>query len=466
MTTLAIHQPTPETLAKLATRGPRYTSYPPAPHFQTEFGAEQAAAHLRSIAERFQAQSDSPGLSLYAHIPFCSQLCWYCGCNVKITRDRTKGERYIDTLLKEIRLYAQLLPGVKLSELSLGGGSPNFLSAESLRRFVDGLREVFPPKDDVRLAIELDPRDTSLNLVNELADMGFTRINVGVQDFEQKVQDTINRQQSQEDTEALIAHARQAGFQSAGVDLIYGLPGQTEDSFTNTMKAVLGIAPDRIALFGYAHLPHIMKHQKLVEREPIPDIAARAELLTCAIRHLTAAGYIRVGFDHFALPHDPMAKAVQNKELQRNFQGFTTTKGGPLLACGVTGISDTGDAYWQNTSDLELWESEVEAGRLPVARGLTISREDHIRRHLIYRLMCDSIVNFAEMEERYDIQFSEFFAYELESLKAPELAHLVNIELDAGTIEPTHLGFELIRNLCMVFDPHLRGKAPAGSTTI
>ncbi|MCP4448881.1 MAG: oxygen-independent coproporphyrinogen III oxidase [Myxococcales bacterium] len=466
MTSLAIHQPTPRILAELATRGPRYTSYPPAPHFRTEFGAEQAAAHLWDIAERISAQAESPGLSLYAHVPFCKSLCWYCGCNVKITRDRSKGERYIDTLLQEIKLYGQALPGVELSELSLGGGSPNFLSAGALRRFVDGVREAFPPKNDARLAIELDPRDTSLELVDELADMGFTRINVGVQDFELKVQDTINRHQSREDTEALIAHARAAGFQSTGVDLIYGLPGQSEDSFTNTLEAVLGIAPDRIALFGYAHLPHIMKHQLLVEREPIPDIAARAVLLTCAIQHLTAAGYIRVGFDHFALPHDPMAKAVQKREVQRNFQGFTTTKGGPLLACGVTGISDTGDAYWQNTSDLEQWQREVEAGRLPIARGLALSPEDHIRRHLIYRLMCDSEVSFAEMEERFDIKFSEFFEYELQALKDPDLAQLVEIRLDQGAIAPTPLGFELIRNLCMVFDPHLRGKAPTGSTTI
>ncbi len=333
-----------------------------------------------------------------------------------------------------------------------------------MRLFVEGLQRAFPARNNARLAIELDPRDTSLSLVEELADMGFTRINVGVQDFDQKVQDTINRQQSQEDTEALIAHARTVGFQSTGVDLIYGLPGQSEESFSKTLHAVLGIAPDRIALFGYAHLPHIIKHQKLVEREPIPDIAARAELLTCAIRLLSDAGYVRVGFDHFALPHDPIAKAVQNKELQRNFQGFTTTKGGPLIACGVTGISDTGDAYWQNTSDLEAWQSEVESGRLPIARGLSLSPEDHIRRHLIYRLMCDSEVIPSEMESRYDIQFSEFFQYELERLQEPELAQLVTIEPDR--ISPTPLGYELIRNLCMVFDPHLRGQEAKGSTTI
>ena len=463
---LGIHQPAPETLAKLATKGPRYTSYPPAPHFQKDFGDSNARAHLGAISDRLAAPNADAGVSLYAHIPFCSKLCWYCGCNVKITRDRSKGERYVKTLLEEIRLYAGLLPGAGLSELSLGGGSPNFLSSASLRSFVDGVRAVFPFRDQARLAIELDPRDTSLQLVEDLAQMGFTRLNVGVQDFEQKVQDTINRHQSREDTEALIAHARAVGFQSAGVDLIYGLPGQSEESFARTLDAVVGMAPDRIALFGYAHLPHIMTHQRLVEREPIPDLGARAQLLTAAIRHLCEAGYVRVGFDHFALPHDPMALAVRNHELQRNFQGFTTTKGGPLIACGVTGISDTGDAYWQNTSDLDAWQADIEAGHLPIARGLTLSREDHIRRDLIYRLMCDSRVDFAALEARHSISFSEFFQYELEQLQKPEIAQLVDLQLDAGTLSPSPLGFELIRNLCMVFDPHLRGKAAAGSTTI
>ena len=466
MTTLAVHQPSPKTLAQLATRGPRYTSYPPAPHFTTEFGCDEANAHLSEIANRLGDDEASAGLTLYAHIPFCSKLCWYCGCNVKITRDRAKGESYVDTLLKEIRLYGKSLPGVKLSELSLGGGSPNFLSAAALRRFVDGLRAVFPAQDNARLAIELDPRDTDLGLVEALADMGFTRINVGVQDFEQKVQDTINRHQSREDTEALIAHARTVGFASAGVDLIYGLPGQSEESFATTLDAVVAMAPDRIALFGYAHLPHIMKHQLLVEREPIPGLLGRAELLTSAIRHLTSAGYVRVGFDHFALPHDPMAEAVASHSLHRNFQGFTTTKGGPLIACGVTGISDAGNAYWQNTSDLELWQRTIEAGRLPIARGLTLTAEDHIRRHLIYRLMCDSLVEFSEMEARFDIRFSEFFAHELKTLESPQFSKLVELDRNEGTLRPSSLGFELIRNLCMVFDPHLRGKAPIGSTTI
>jgi oxygen-independent coproporphyrinogen-3 oxidase len=462
MHSLAVIPPAPESLARLATRGPRYTSYPPAPHFKADFGDTEARAELAASVDAAQ----TAGISLYAHVPFCSKLCWYCGCNVQITRDRNRGRSYIDTLLKEIQLYGELLPDCKLAELSLGGGSPNFLDEESLRRLADGVRKVFPARPDAVLGIELDPRDTRIEQVQALAAMGFRRLSVGVQDFEKVVQDTINRHQSYEQTAELILHARQVGFNSAGIDLVYGLPGQTEESFTNTLQSIVTIAPDRIALFGYAHLPHVLKHQKLVEREPIPDISARAALLTRAIEELTTAGYIRVGFDHFALPGDPLAEAVQEGKLHRNFQGFTVPRGGPLLACGVTGISDTGGAYWQNITKIDDWQEAIEAGRLPIARGLKLGDDDKLRRHLINRLMCDSKLDFQEVEDRFGIDFPSYFAYELRELEKPEQEGLATVDLQVGTIEPTPLGFELIRNLCMVFDRHLRGKEPAGSTTI
>jgi len=455
-------QPTAADLAKFATRGPRYTSYPPAPHFTSEIGDADVKQYLAAIA----ANATDGKISLYTHIPFCRALCWYCGCNVKVTRDRSQGDRYVKTLIREIELYGEQLPGLQLGELSLGGGSPNFLSTDTMRTLIDAIRRVFPPSEDAVLGIELDPRDTSLEMVSELAAMGFTRLNVGVQDFDLKVQDTINRHQSREDTEALFTHARDSGFQSSGVDLIYGLPGQSEETFVQTLDAVTAMDPDRIALFGYAHLPHIIKHQKLVERQPIPNIPARAALLTCAIRVLGEAGYVRVGFDHFAKPSDPLAQAVQHKSLHRNFQGFTTAQNGPLLACGVTGISDSGDAYWQNVSAIDAWTSAIEAGTFPVARGLALSSEDHIRRHLIYALMCDSEIDVAKTEEKFEIDFSEFFHHELERLKEPEIAPLVDVRLEEGTIRPTRLGFELIRNVCMVFDRNLRGVKAAGSTTI
>ncbi len=462
MRPLAVLPPTPSNLANRATRGPRYTSYPPAPHFKASFGDEEARSVLTSLA----ADAKKTGISFYAHIPFCSKLCWYCGCNVQITRDRSRGGRYVDTLLQEFALYKEALPGCGLSELTLGGGSPNFLAKEDLKRLADGVRALFPAREDSLLGIELDPRDTTQDQVEALAEVGFRRLSVGVQDFEEMVQKTINRLQSYEETANLIQSARAAGFTSAGIDLVYGLPGQTEDSFAKTLASIVAIAPDRIALFGYAHLPHIMPHQRLVERQPIPDLSQRALLLVTAIHLLCEAGYERIGFDHFARPEDPLALAVKDKRLHRNFQGFTIASGGPLLACGVTGISDTGTSYWQNLSSLDDWQTAIEAGHLPVVRGLSLSEDDKIRRHLINRLMCDSLVDIKKMETLFAIDFDSYFSYELAKLADPEQALLATVDSEERTIRPTRLGFELIRNLCMVFDPHLRGKEPKGSTTI
>lgn len=462
VTTLATLPVAAAELARRATKGPRYTSYPPAPHFKSDFGEDEARAQLAALGP----EKDETGISLYIHIPFCKTLCWYCGCNVKITRDQDRGAAYVDTVLKEVALYRDAMPGWHLAELSLGGGSPNFLDAPTLKRLADGVRENFPPCKDAMLGIECDPRETTLDQISALAEFGFGRLSVGVQDFEEVVQKTINRHQSREQTSELIAHARKEGFTSAGVDLVYGLPGQTPDSFSSTVDTVLEIRPDRLALFGYAHLPHIIKHQKLVEREPIPGLDERAELLTTAIEKLCGAGYVRVGFDHFALEHDPLAQAVLANNLHRNFQGFTVPRGGPLLGCGVTGISDAIGAYWQNVTDLKDWAQRVEAGHLPIQRGLSLGDEDKLRRHVIYRLMCDSMLRFTDVEKQFGIDFREHFSYELEALQDVSMQDLVTVSPEEGWIKPSALGFELIRNVCMTFDPHLRGKEPAGSTTI
>jgi oxygen-independent coproporphyrinogen-3 oxidase len=444
-------------LARLASRGPRYTSYPPAPHFQPGFAEAEATLKDRSELARQR------GVSLYLHVPFCSSLCWYCGCNVKITRDRERGSRYVDTLIKEVKLYGELLPDSFLAELSLGGGSPNFLAAPDLARLVTAVEEVFARRPESVLGIELDPRDTTEEQVAMLAEHGFSRLSVGVQDFDEKVQKTIHRQQSALATSELIVRARQSGFTSVGVDLIYGLPGQTPQTMRRTLESVVEIRPDRLALFGYAHLPLLRKHQKLVERAPIPDLQQRADLLLAAIEVLCEAGYQRVGFDHFALPEDPLAIAARTGVLHRNFQGFTIERGGPLIACGVTGISDVGTAYWQNVADLEEWKSAVDAGRLPIARGLTLSRDDTIRRHVIFRLMCDGVIEMTPLSTDLEIDFRDYFASELEQLRAKEYSELVRVDDDR--VEPTPIGFELIRNIGMVFDRYLPEK-PAGSTTI
>lgn len=449
-------------LAKFATRGPRYTSYPPAPHFHKRVGESEVLAQISALGE----QAGTKELSLYTHIPFCNQLCWYCGCNVKITRDQSRGAAYVTTLLKEIALYSKILPEWKLAELSLGGGSPNFLDIPTMQTLTAGVKENFPLATDAMLGIELMPRETTPEQISALAQLGFRRLSVGVQDFNPVVQDTINRHQSREQTADLIQRARDSGFTSAGVDLVYGLPGQTPASFASTMRTVIEIAPDRLALFGYAHLPHIIKHQKLVERQPIPDVPARAELLTTAIAMLLDAGYIRVGFDHFARPEDPLALAVMNNSLHRNFQGFTVPLGGPLIACGITGISESKNAYWQNVGDLEQWTKSVDSGHLPIARGLELREEDQIRRYAINRLMCDSELVLDDIGERFSIDARDYFSYELKTLQGPEYTLMAEVDEATGVVRPTPLGFELIRNLCMVFDPHLRGKEPSGSTTI
>ncbi len=462
MQSLTVLPPMPSALAQRATRGPRYTSYPPAPHFRPSFGEKEARAELAALYPR----AKKAGVSFYAHIPFCCKLCWYCGCNVLVTRERSRGHDYVDTLLKEFALYGEELAGCNLAALSLGGGSPNFLEKEALRRLVLGVGKYFPVQDNAVLGIELDPRDTTMEQVRVLADIGFRRLSVGVQDFEKRVQVAINRRQSYEDTAGLVQHARKSGFDSVGIDLVYGLPGQTEDSFARTLVSIVAIAPDRIALFGYAHLPRIMPHQRLVERQPIPDLQDRALLLTTAVHLLCDAGYDRVGFDHFALPSDPLAKAVVEKRLHRNFQGFTVPTKGPLLACGVTGISDAGGSYWQNMTDLGEWTAAIDSGHLPIARGIVLTQDDQIRRHLINRLMCDSVVRFQEMEEVFDLDFESYFSFEISQLQETKYADLASLNLAKRSIRPTRLGFELIRNLCMVFDPYLRGKEPSGSTTI
>lgn len=452
--------PQAKTIAQLATRGPRYTSYPAAPCFNTNFLAKDAEAEL----QRQRASAQEQGISLYTHIPFCKSLCWYCGCNVKITRNRDQGVEYVATMLQEVRLYRELMGEVGLAELSLGGGSPNFLGLETLTELTRVICELFPPRDDSMLGIELDPRDTTSEQVACLASLGYRRLSVGVQDFNAEVQATINRFQTAEQTNELIVHARVSGFTSVGVDLVYGLPGQTTKSFAETLGAVVDMNPDRIALFGYAHLPHLRKHQLLVERKAIPNLDHRATLLCTAIEILTGRGYQRVGFDHFARPSDPLAIAARNHTLHRNFQGFTIARGGPLLACGVTGISDVGQAYWQNHSEIPAWRADVEAGLLPVARGIALTQDDIIRRSVIYQIMCSGALVYDEVDSAHAIDSRSYFADEFTTLEGENLAPLVNI--DATGLKLTDLGFELVRNVCMVFDAHLRGKEPSGSTTI
>jgi len=447
---------TTDALVRAAKRGPRYTSYPPATEFRSDFGPADALAELRTLAER-------PGepVSLYLHVPYCRSLCWYCGCNVTITRDRQRGTSYVDRLLEELAMVSRATGPHPLAELSLGGGSPNFLDPDELARLTDAVRAAFPPSADAELGIELDPRDTTDEQVEGLAKLGFTRLSVGVQDFAQEVQEVINRQQSFEQTRDLIAHARAAGFRSSGIDLIYGLPLQTPATLTRTIEHVVDIGPERIALFGYAHVPQMRPAQKLVARHGLPGVEERAGLFLLAVERLVAAGYQRVGFDHFARPDDPLARAARDGTLRRNFQGFTVPRGEAVIACGASAISDSGGAYWQNHPNVDEWERALAAGELPVVRGIRLSPEDRLRREVIYALMCRDRLDWTSLGIP---DFDAHFATELASLEGGEFKELVEVSREHHTIAPTPLGRELIRNVCMVFDRYVDGRKPASTT--
>ncbi len=458
-----------ETLSDRARRGPRYTSYPPATEFDSGFGASDGDRELASV----------PGgapVSLYCHIPYCRSLCWYCGCNVKISRDRSKGSSYVAMLCRELRLLAgKLDSSTQLVELALGGGSPNFLLEEDLTRLTTTIRETFNVADDAEFGAEMDPRETSVEFLATLSQLGFTRMSVGVQDFDEAVQKAIHRFQSIEQTDKVISDARRLGLDHVNVDLVYGLPAQTPRSFSRTLDAVIGFEPQQIAMFGYAHLPQRIPHQKLVERGGhMPNALERAELMLFATDRFERAGYVQVGIDHFARPDSPLVHAALSGNLHRNFQGYVVRRAERLLGCGASAISDSGGAYWQNHINIEQWERSVRAKQLPIARGVRLDQDDQIRRYVITKLMCDAELELTEVEKRFAIDVREYFAYELDQLSRDEFNELVEIELDDGWLCATALGCQLLRNICMVFDRYNRhsdlnpndGSRPSFSPTV
>lgn len=438
---------TPECLAEFSSRGPRYTSYPPA----TEFAAMDAAA---VVAELARVRAEGKPVSLYAHIPFCRSLCWYCGCNVIPSRDQSKGEHYVDVLATELALHAETLGiGYPVAEVALGGGSPNFLTPKSLRTLRTAIDRAFTILPTARMSVELDPRDTTSAQVDAFAAAGFRSMSVGIQDFSTRVQDAIHRHQTLAQTGWLIERARHAGFTDVNCDIVYGLPRQEESSFLATLESIIGLAPERIALFGYAHLPDKLPHQRLVERAGrVLDRYERATLLLLAIERLTSAGYIHLGLDHFAKPGSPLAKAAEEGRMVRTFQGYVEHKADTVLGLGVSSISSTPRMYWQNHADLPAWEDAIGAKRLPVHRGAELDVDDRIRRTLIERLMCDGEANLDTLEQRFGIQPLSYFANELDTLaQQPALA-----SLDDHTIRTTALGKLLVRNVCMMFDRYYR----------
>lgn len=445
-------------LAALASRGPRYTSYPPA----TELAAVEVAQVERELGE-VAARGES--ISLYVHVPFCRSLCWYCACNVIPTRDGSRGAAYVEQLGAEIQRLGQRVAGAPVTEIAFGGGSPNFLSAALLRELCTTLDQTFSMAADVRRSIELDPRTTTSAQIDALGAAGFRSLSMGVQDFSEEVQDAIHRHQTQLQTRWLADRARAVGFDDINVDVVYGLPRQTIASFARTLDAVIALAPDRIALFGYAHLPSKMPHQRLVERAGrVLDGTERAELLVRAIAQLTAAGYLHLGLDHFARPGSRLARAAAERRMTRSFQGYVERRADAVLGLGVSAISSTPRMYWQNHSELADWERALADRVLPVARGIVLDADDRIRSAVIGRLMCDGEVDLRAIGRASGVDEQAYFADELAAL--PALAELARYDETTRTIHTTALGRLLVRNVCMVFDRYGRAPGAQHSPTV
>ncbi|MCR6495810.1 oxygen-independent coproporphyrinogen III oxidase [Thermomonas sp. S9] len=437
--------------------GPRYTSYPTAPQFNTDFGEAQ----LRAVIQASNEEPIPRRLSLYVHVPFCFSPCFYCGCNRVITRDAARGEAYLARLHREIALIAPLFDRDReVIQLHFGGGTPNFLNPRQLGDVVDALRRQFhfAEAGDRDISIEIDPRFCEPGWLPELAKIGFNRASLGVQDFDPAVQQAVNRVQGVAETRAVIESARRAGMRSVNIDLIYGLPAQTLDGFARTLDTVIALQPDRLAVYSYAHLPHLFKPQKQIDETLLLDGEAKLALLQLAVEKLTAAGYVYIGMDHFALPDDELARAQQRGGLHRNFMGYTTHADSDLVGLGVSAISHIGSSFSQNPRDLPGWEAAIDDGRLPVFRGMRLSEDDELRADLIQSLMCQGEIPIAALERRYGIDFRRYFDADIERLRP--LIHDGLARVLPDRIQATAHGRLLLRNIAMCFDRYLTQPNP------
>jgi oxygen-independent coproporphyrinogen-3 oxidase len=440
----------PELLRRHDRPGPRYTSYPTAPHFHDGYGEpalRQAIADSNDVGRP---------LSLYVHVPYCSSPCFYCGCNRVITRDHSKGIGYVARVLSEADLMApQFDPTREVIQLHLGGGTPNFLAPAQMRELIDGLRQRFNFSTAASrdFSIELDPRFVTRADIAVLAELGFNRASLGVQDFDPDVQKAINREQGVEATLDILRACREYGLRSVNVDLIYGLPRQTLVGFAQTLETVLRERPDRLAVYGYAHLPHLFRAQRQIDDADLPSPEQKLALLGLAVQRLTDAGYQYIGMDHFALPEEDLSRAQRAGQLHRNFMGYTTHADTDLVGLGASAISHIGTTYSQNPRDLPAWEAAVDAGRLPVWRGLQLDGDDVLRAELIGQLMCQGEVDGAAVAARHGVDFEHYFADALPALAALQADGLA--EYEHGVVRASAHGRPLLRLLAMCFDRYL-----------
>jgi oxygen-independent coproporphyrinogen III oxidase len=444
--------------------GPRYTSYPTAVEFHDGFDAQAYRQHLRAAADR----RDAP-LSLYLHLPFCESRCAFCGCSVIVTKKRHVAEQYLGYLHREIRMVAAALQGRRhVVQYHWGGGTPSYLSPDQMRALHAEVLRHFDVDPSGELALEVDPRVTTPEQLETLRALGFNRLSLGVQDFDADVQQAVNRVQGIEQTRALIEHARRLGFGSINVDLIYGLPRQTVPTFAHTVDTVIALRPDRVAAYSFAHVPWIRAHQKLLKVEELPSADRKLQLFVEARARFLAAGYHPIGMDHFALPGDELAHAAQEGRLHRNFMGYTTRPAPDLIGLGVSAIGDVAGAFAQNTKKLSTYYAAIDAGTFPVERGYALDEDDGIRRHVVTQLMCNLQLDTSEVARRFGLVFPEYFARELEELREGPVAHGFLREED-GWLRVLPSGRLFVRNICMIFDRHLRQKraeAPVFSRTV
>ena len=446
---------TDELLHRMDRPGPRYTSYPTADRFVEAFTAEH---FLQALAQRHDmggvGGAGAP-LSLYIHVPFCESVCYYCACNKIVTRDHGRAAAYLDALEHEMALAAAALgERVQVSQLHFGGGTPTFLSDEELSRLMAAIRTRFELLPKGEFSIEIDPRTVTRQRLAHLRALGLNRVSFGVQDFDAQVQQAVHRIQPFEQVEALMRDARELGFESINVDLIYGLPRQTPESFERTVRQVAGLRPDRIAMYGYAHLPTRFKPQRRIEPAELPSGGQRVGMLAQALAGFVSHGYQYIGMDHFALPDDPLAQAKRQGRLHRNFQGYSTQADCDLIGLGVSAISRVGPCYSQNAKTLDEYYDALRSNQLPVVRGLALTRDDLVRRAVIMSIMCHGRLSYESVALAHLIDVRSYFAVEIEALEGLARDGLVTLSEDG--LEVTPLGWYFVRSVAMVFDRHLR----------
>jgi oxygen-independent coproporphyrinogen-3 oxidase len=444
----------PDLITRYDKAGPRYTSYPTANLFNEQFGLDD----YRDAATRSNFNNPKP-LSLYFHIPFCDTVCFYCACNKIVTKRRDRAIPYLEHLHREIAMQGELYDNKRrVDQLHWGGGTPTFLSNEQMQALMTETGRHFSLVDDDsgEYSIEIDPREIDPEGVHFLRSIGFNRLSLGIQDFDPVVQKAVNRIQSEAVTFAAIDAAREAGFKSVSVDLIYGLPFQTADSFIRTLDRVIQADPDRLSVFNYAHLPTLFMPQRRINADDLPSATEKLNILQAVIEYLTNKGYVYVGMDHFAKPDDELVTAQEQGLLYRNFQGYSTHADCDMVAMGVTGISMVDDVYSQNAKDEDSYYAMIDAGRIPVVRGMRLTKDDILRRELITELNCNFRLEIKTFSERYGIDFGSYFKDTLEELAVMQEDGLLDVSNELITVRPA--GRLLIRNICMAFDAHLKDK--------